>query len=119
MSFDLNTFDLHDTSLPMSRVEAMPHAVVLDLDLREAEWGGDFALSRLAAAGVTDLSEWEVVGGRFTDLSGWCEHEGKMEFGSEHLLLLVRKADHKAAMSAFLVEQAKPLTHSPFAGLLR
>ena len=118
MSFDLNTFDL-TTILPVSRVEGMTHAVVNNLDFREAEWGMDFALSRLAAAGVTDLSEWEIVGSRFTDLSGWCEHEGKMEFGSEELLLLVRETDHKAAMSAFLAEQAKPLTHNPFAGLLR
>jgi len=117
--FDLNTFDLA-TSLPTSRVEAMPHAVVNGLDLREAlNWGMESALSRLAAAGVTDLSEWEVIGDRFTDLSGWCPFEGKMEYHSEELVLLVRKADHKAAMSAFLAEQAKPLTHSPFAGLLR
>jgi hypothetical protein len=120
MAFDLNTFNLHGTTLPAARVAAMTFAVVNEVEQWALESGGlhaEQAMRAFRKAGVTDPSEWEVVGSRFTDLSGWCPHEGKMEYHSETLLLMVRKSDHKAARVAYLAEQAKPLTHNPFASL--
>ena len=55
---------------------------------------------------------------RDTDLTRWCEVEGKIEHDHEELLLMVRKTDLEAAKAAHFAEQAKSLTHNPFAALL-
>ncbi|MBQ73378.1 MAG: hypothetical protein CMJ67_10785 [Planctomycetaceae bacterium] len=120
MTIDTNTFDL-DTVLPPSLVATLPVATVDHTWMRSLECGGkhaEFAMWYFRRAGIDNPAEWVVIGDRYRDLSGWCDAEGKFEYHHEELLLMVRKTDLEAAKAAHFAEQAKPLTHNPFAGLL-
>ena len=89
--------------------------------MRSLEDGGkhaEFAMGYFRTAGIDNPSEWQVIGDRYRDLSGWCDIEGKFEYHHEELLLMVRKTDLDAARAAHFAEQAKSLTHNPFAALL-
>ena len=117
---DLATFDL-TTFIGREAIAAMSAVAVDSINLTALSRGGVFAeiaSARLEAAGIDNPSDWEVVGFRDTDLTRWCEVEGKIEHDHEELLLMVRKTDLQAARAAHFAEQAKSLTHNPFAALL-
>ena len=122
MTIDTNTFDL-DTTLPANVVATLPVATISLTWMRSLKDGGrhaEFAMGYFRQAGIDNPAEWTVIGDRYRDLSGWdgCGAEGKFEYHHEELLLMVRKTDLEAAKAAHFAEQAKPLTHNPFAGLL-
>ena len=90
-------------SLPSSVLSGLRFAVADVVDLDFAEWGGihgEHAEKRLASQGIEDVSEWEIVGAKLVDHSGWCDYEGKMEYLYEDLRLLIRKADLAAARAS-------------------
>ena len=116
---NLRTFVITSV-LPQGELERLDLRVVDALDTESATRGdlhAEGARKRLAARGVTDLSEWEVVGYRCRDLSGPCPVEGKWEYYHEDLELLARKDRHAAARKAFFAAQAEPLRHRPFAAI--
>ncbi len=118
---DLATFDLN-TVLPTTVVAGMSFTTIDRTWMRSLKGGGkhaEFAMAYFRQAGIDNPAEWTVIGDRYRDLSGWCEYEGKFEYHHEELLLMVRKTDLEAAKAAHFAEQAKSLTHNPFAGLLR
>jgi hypothetical protein len=105
--------------LPAEALAGLPFAVAEKMDLDFVEWGGihgEISAKRLADAGIEDLSQWEVIGGKLIDHSGWCDFEQKMEFHYEDLRILVRKTHLAEAQRAFCDGPA--LTHNPFAAAL-
>ena len=77
----------------------------------------EWSQKRLEAAGVDNANDFEIIGHYFSDDTHFCEFEGKLEFCSTELLLVVRKTDLKAAMRKWLSSQAVGLTYKPFARL--
>lgn len=116
-SFDSFSFIHH---LPVEVLAGLDHVVVNQIDCETLAWGGvhgEYAAKRLADAGVADLSEWEVIGSKYVDHSGFCPVEGKMEYYGEDLRLLVRKSDLRDASRAFF-SKGSTLTYNPFAAAL-
>lgn len=106
-------------ALPQHILDTLSHVVVDNVDLDFIEWGGvhgEMATKRLADAGIANLSEWEIIGHKYVDHSGWCDFEQKMEYYGEDLRLLVRKADLFAAKAAYL-SRRELLQHRPFSAM--
>ena len=99
-----------------------PKPYDLDVEIATKYPKGDLhremAEERLMAAGVEDISDWQIIGTRFDDHSGYDEFDGKWECYSETRLLMVRKVDMNAARERYFAAQNERLTHNPFAAVL-